>query len=885
MGIDAPRPGLSWTLVSEGRNRRQSAYELIVSDDKAAILQLKGNMWATGKVTTDRSLHIEYNGKPLQSFTRYFWRVRVYDQDGNASPWSSPQWFETAMLHAGDWKALWIGDGRKSFTKDEDFYQDDPMPLFRRVFYTGKKVASARLYICGLGYYEARINGRKIGDHVLDPGWTNYSKQLLYSVYDVTAAVHHGANAMGIMLGNGWYNPLPLRMWGSRNLRDALTTGMPCVKAQLRIVFTDGTVQTLVTDKGWKTMPGPVIRNSVYLGEHYDARLEQPGWAVPGTKAFKGQKDAVTVKGPSGKLTVQTQPPVKIIKVIRPVSMAEPKPGIYVFDMGQNFSGVARIHVHGPQGTTIVLRYGEDKYKDGNINVMTSVAGQIKNGNGGAGAPRIAWQEDRYTLKGKGHETWAPSFTFHGFRYIEVSGWPGKPSLQDIEGLCMSADVEPAGTFGSSNPMFNRLSRNIRWTFRNNMFSVQSDCPAREKFGYGGDLFCTCNAFMFDFNMANFYRKTLQDDVNDQRSGGGFTETAPYVGIADSGPGDHSGPMGFQLSFPYLMEQLYNFYGDKRLIAQYYKAFRREVEFLREHTENYLSDADLGDHESLDKPSKAFTASAFYYHHVKLIAAFAKLLGKKADAERYGALENRIRQAIIRRFYTAGTGKFDSASQSAQAFGLWYGLVVGQEKKKSLDILLDNIDRHDVHLTTGIFGTKMLLDLLRREDRNDVAYRIADQRTFPGWGYMIDHGATTLWETWAYSDNVYSQDHPMFGSVNEWFYRSLLGINPGAPGFKKIIIKPQPAGDLTYAQGSYLSVRGPITSSWKIAGSRFQLQIRIPANTTAEVWLPAASDKHITESGKPVSGIPGIAFQRMEGNYAVFNIGSGEYRFETDYRK
>jgi alpha-L-rhamnosidase len=449
----------------------------------------------------------------------------------------------------------------------------------------------------------------------------------------------------------------------------------------------------------------------------------------------------------------------------------------------------------------------------------------------------------------------------------------------------MSSDVEQAGAFVSSNPMFNRLFKNIQWTFRNNMFSVQSDCPAREKFGYGGDLFCTCDAFIYDFNMAGFYRKTLQDDANDQRPEGGFTETAPYVGIADSGPGDQSGPLGFQISFAYLIKQLYDFYGDKQLIVKYYDALKRQVEFLRKHTENYLSDADLGDHESLERPTKAFTASAFYYHHVKLIAEFAKLLGKTSDAEMYSALAGKIRAAVIRRFYSADTGKFDTGTQSAQAFGLWYGLVTGGEKKASMHILLDDIDRHDGHITTGIFGTKMLLDVLRREGRNDVAYRMADQRTFPGWGYMIEHGATTLWETWAYSDNVYSQDHPMFGSVNEWFYRSLLGINAGAPGFKKMMIKPQPAGDLTFVKGSYLSVRGRITSDWKIKGHRFSLHVEIPANTTAEVWLPASDSSHITEGDKPVKDIRDITLQRMEKGYAVFHVGSGEYRFESDYRK
>ncbi|MEO6707057.1 MAG: family 78 glycoside hydrolase catalytic domain, partial [Ginsengibacter sp.] len=745
-----------------------------------------------------------------------------------------------------DWQAKWIGEGNKQVTKEEDFYKDDPMPLFQKLFHTSKKVASARLYICGLGYYEAYINGEKVGDHMLDPGWTNYEKQNLYAVYDITKYIRQGTgtNIAGVMLGNGWYDLLTLRMWGSRNLREALVTGSPCLKAQLRITYADGSVTTSGTDETWQTMPGPVIRNSVYLGEHYDARLEQQGWSEPSKSPgkFHNLKSAVIVKGPSGKLTAQIQPPIKITKVVHPVGVREPAPGVYVFDMGQNFAGVARIHVQGPAGTTVRLRYGEDKYPDGNINVMTSVAGQIKKGNGGPGAPGIAWQEDNYILKGTGVETWSPRFTFHGFRYVEVTGWPGKPTLKDIEGLRMNTDVEETGTFTSSNSMFNKLFENIQWTFKSNIFSVQSDCPAREKFGYGGDMFCTAEAFIYNFNMADFYRKVVQDYANDQRPLGGFTETAPYVGIADSGPGDNSGPLGFQINFSFLIKQLYDFYGDKRVIETYYDTFKRQVKFLQDSANNNLyTDADLGDHETLDAKSVGLTASAFYYHHVKLIAEFADILGKNQDAKSYSALAKEIKEAILHKYFSAESGQFDNGTQSAQAFGLWYGWVEGKEKEKAFDLLLDNINKHGGHLSTGIFGTKMLLDVLGSNNKNEVAYRIANQRDFPGWGHMMAHGASTLWETWAYSDNKYSQNHPMFGSVCEWFYRSLLGINSAAPGFKKIIIKPQPAGDLTSAKGSYSSIRGRIASNWSISGERFKLEVEIPANTTAEIWIPNKS--------------------------------------------
>ncbi len=879
LGIDIAVPRFSWTFASGARNQSQSAYELMVSDSEKDIRRLKGNVWSTGKTGSPQNIQIAYGGSPLKSFTRYYWRVRVYDKDGNASGWSNPAWFETAMLSANDWQAAWIGDGKSLPVKDEDFYKDDPAPVLRKIFETRKKVTSARLYISGVGYYEACMNGTKIGDHVLDPGWTAYRNQVLYTTYDVTGQVRKGKNVLSVMLGNGWYNPLPLRMWGTWNLREELAIGSSCVKGELHITYSDGSSEVIPTDETWQVAPGAILRNSVYTGEHYDARLEKD-WSNPEGKIEGG--NVVKVTGPTGALTAQIQPPVKLIKVIKPVSISESKPGVYLFDMGQNFAGVARIRVKGPAGTRVVLRYGEDKYKDGNINVMTSVAGQIKSGNGGPGAPTIAWQEDSYTLKGEGVETWAPQFTFHGFRYIEVTGWPGKPTIDDIEGLCLSADVATVGEFSSSNSMFNRLLENIRWTFRSNLFSVQSDCPAREKFGYGGDMFCTTNAFSFNYDMANFYRKIIQDNVNDQRPLGGITETTPYMGIADKGLGDGSGPLCFQVGFPYLMAHLYEFYGDKRVLEEYYAALDKQVRFIASHAKGDLISVDLSDHESLDAKPEKLTASAFYYYHVKLIAEFAAALGKTDDAAKYGALAQAIKKAIMANMFDAATGTFDNATQSAQAFGLWFDFTDGKDREAAFDALVKAVENRKGHLSTGIFATKMMFDVFRRDDRNDMAYSIANQRDFPGWGYMIENGATTLWETWAYSDNTYSQNHPMFGSISEWFYRSLLGINPAAPGFGKIIIKPQPAGDLTYAKGSYRSIRGLIGSEWRMDKGKFYLKVEIPVNTTAEIWILSATGE-ITESGKPVGQHHDITKVKTEGKYTVLAVGSGKYSFETGY--
>jgi alpha-L-rhamnosidase len=762
-----------------------------------------------------------------------------------------------------------------------NFYKDDPMPLLKKNFSTNKQVASARLYISGAGYYEACINGKKVGDHILDPGFTTYRKEVLYSTYDVTNFLKTGSNIVGVMLGNGWYNPLPLRLFGRFNLRDAQQTGRPCVKSQLLIRYTDGSAQTIISDDSWLTTPGPVVRNNVYLGEHYDARLENDSWFTTETN---GWKKAVIVNGPSGTLTAQMQPPIRITKLVKPLRIYEAGNDTFIVDMGQNFAGVARIKIKGQAGKKVSLRYGEDVFKDGRLNYFTTVAGHIKeiwNLKGGPGSPKTAWQQDGYILKGKGTEIWSPRFTFHGFRYVEVTGWPGKPTLNDIEGLRMNSDVAESGSFACSNEMFNKLNEVVKWTFLSNVFSVQSDCPGREKMGYGADIVVTTEAYMYNYDMAHFYRKTVRDFANEQQPDGGITEIAPYTGIADRGYGGESGPLGWQLAFPFVQKKLYEFYGDKEIIEKNYDGIKKQMTFLESKAINGLFHWDISDHESLEPTPEAFSASSFYYHHALLAAEFAAILNQKEDSVKYTKLAERIKGAIVRKFLILNTGRFDLATQAAQLFALWYNL--SPEKEKTTQVLLAELARHKDHVSTGIFATKFMFDFFRETDQNEMAYKIANQKSYPGWGYMLQSGATTLWESWRKPDQN-SQNHPMFGSISEWFYRSLLGINAAAPGFEKIIIKPQPAGDLKWAKGSYESVRGSITSDWKKRGKQFHLHVSIPANTTAEVWIPATVNDTITESEKALKS-QNLKVARYENGYAVILISSGSYSFTRNRLK
>jgi len=872
LGIDALKPRFAWNyFITTQRNQLQSAYELIVSDDSIDIARQKGNVWTTGKVISSQNIQVTYEGKQLRPFTKYYWCVKVYNQNGEASDWSDISTFETAMIYANDWKAKWISDGSSQPAKEEDYYKEDRMPLFRKTFTADKAVQSARLYISGLGYYEAYLNSSKIGDHVLDPGFTTFKKEVLYAVYDITNMIKNGQNCIGVMSGNGWYNPLPLKLFGKWDLRDYQQTGRPCVKAEIHIQYNDGSTAVIVTDNTWKTAPGPIVRNSVYLGEHYNATLEQPNWDnINADKAT--WKNAVVTNGPSGTLAAQMQPPVTITRIIKPVNISQPAKDMFVVDMGQNFAGVARIRVQGKRGQKITLRYGELIYSDGKLNVMTAVTTQIKNSNGGPGAPKIAWQEDSYTCKGEGVETWQPRFTFHGFRYIEVTGWPGILNKEDIEGLRMNSNVQPVGSFACSNNMFNQLHEAIQWTFLSNIFSVQSDCPTREKMGYGADIAVTSGAYIYNYNMAPFYSKSVNDFANEQRPGGGITELAPFTGIADKGYGDSSGPLGWELAFPFLQKQLYDFYGDVHIIQANYFPLQRQIQFLQSKAQNNLFYDDISDHEALNEKPVAFTASAFYYQHAVLAADFAGILHKTADSLAYAELAASIKKTIRDTFYH-GNGQLANSTQSAQLFGLWHGL--SPNPPASFAILHDSITKRNGHLSTGIFATQMLFDVLRNNNRNDIAYTIANKRDFPGWGYMLANGATTLWETWAPSDNVYSQNHPMFGSVDEWFYRSLLGINGAAPGFRKIIIKPQPAGDLTWAKGSYTSVSGIISSAWKIENDTFNLEVSIPVNTTATIYVPCKTNATVYESGKAINSL------KHENGYAVAEVGSGEYLFSV----
>ncbi len=894
LGIDVAKPRLSWILQSAERGQAQTAYQVLAATAPAVLARDQGDLWDSGRVESAESLGIAYAGPALHSGQRVHWKVRVWDRDGRAGDWSEPAWWEMGLLHSGDWRGQWIGTPGERPERPEDFYRDNPAPLLRREFDLAKPIRRARAYASGLGYYELRLNGQRVGDHLLDPAWTSYGKRVFYSTYDVTELLRAGRNAVGLMLGNGWYNPLPMKMWGRFNLREALTVGPPRAILHLEIEYEDGTRESIGTDTAWRAGEGPILRNSVYLGEVYDARRESAGWDLPGFDDGDWPV-AVTVSEPVGPLQAQPLPPIRVTAALKPVAVSEPSAGVYIFDMGQNFAGRVRFRVKGPAGTRIALRYGELLYPDGTLNPMTGVTGQIKQpGLGGPGAPDVAWQQDVYILKGGDAEVYEPRFTFHGFRYVEVTGHPGRPALDALEGQRMGSDVRQVGTFACSHEPFNSLQKITEWTLLSNLFSVQSDCPHREKFGYGGDIIVSCEMAMLNFDMATFYAKTVRDHADAARDNGGLTATAPFVGIADDGLAEGVGPIGWASVHPVLLWQLHQYYGDRELMAEQYEVAKRWVEFLESKAEDHVISVCIGDHETLAPKTVALTSTAFYYHNVDLLARIARTLGRAADAERYAALAKTIREAFNARFLEADTGRYDLATQAAQAFALYMDLVPsGELRGKSLEVLVrDILDGHNGHLSTGIFGTKYMLEALTRLDRADVAHTLVSREDFPGWIHMLRGGATTLWEHWEFSDNTYSHNHPMFGSVSEWFYKALAGIRPAADavGFDRIVIRPNIVGDLTWARGAYESIRGRVACGWRLADGKLELDVVVPVGATATVYVPVRPGSRVTEDGRPVagkagttdgaSGIPGVLRTSITApGREVLQVQSGEYKF------
>jgi len=766
--------------------------------------------------------------------------------------------------------AVWIRDGRALPGSDSLFYLDQPAPLFRKEFKSVTNIDSAKLWITAAGYYKATINGKPAGRNVLDPAWTDFSKRIYYAEYDVDSLLDEGDNCLGVTLGNGFYNPLPLRKWGHRNLRNDLTVGKPAFIAKLIIYYRNGTTKIIVSDPSWKYAYGPLMKNSVYIGVLYDARNEIKDWNLPGFDD-RFWMHAQEGNGPGGRLQKAFFPPVRVTREIEPVEIFTHKPGICIVDMGVNFTGTYKIKLSGNRGDTIVFRFGERLYEDGQLNPMTTVAGQIKGkGIGGPGAPDIAWQTDRYVL-GDTTAWFSPGFTYHTFRYMEITGLDFEPQKEDITGLFLHSNVAGRNHFTSSSQLLNAIQDATQRTFRANLVSVQSDCPAREKFGYGGDLNATSESFIYNFDMQAFYRKTVYDWV-DAMNDSVFIDTAPYTGIKYCG-------ISWESAFLLTQYVLYLYYNDTAMVREMYPLDQMWMEKAARIHPGGVVDEGLSDHESLEPVPVQLTGTCHYLQCARIMKKFASVMGDLAAEKKYERLAQKLQSLVKEEFWDRPvTGEINR--QTLFATLLYHGIIPSNESEIARDSLIKAIQNGPSgHFTTGIFGTKYILESLSEYGSPGLVFDIVNSSGFPGWGYMIHRGATTLWETWKESDNTYSNCHPMFGSVSEWFYRWLGGIRPDPenPGFRKFTIHPSFPEGLQFVDCTYHSPFGPIVSNWqKEEPGMVRFEITIPEGTTAHVILPASPSQEIMiESGDPgfnpdtVAGIQTGNFSLNGGDYII----------------
>jgi alpha-L-rhamnosidase len=852
MGIDVRQPRLAWVLRHSERAQKQTAYQVLVASRPELLGENKGDVWDSGKVASEESAHVVYAGKPLASGRRYFWKVRTWDAQDSPSPYSLPARFDTGLLEPRDWKGQWISGGGQ----------------LRKEFELGGSIVRARAYISALGYYELRLNGRKVGRNVLDPGWTTYDKRNLYVTSDVSSLLKPGKNAVGVVLGDGW--AVPPKRYGPPI---ATQYSAPAFLLQLNVELEGGKQISVVSDTTWKAERGPIIENSIYDGETYDARLETPGWDVAGfdDSSWRATQAA---KSPGGTLSAQMMPPIRVVDTIVPKSMTNPRPGVYVYDMGQNFTGWARIRVRGPRGTKVTLRYAELVYDDGMINRETI---------------RRAKARDTYFLRGEGLEVYEPRFTYHGFRYVELTGFPGTPSLETLRGRLVHTAVEPTGSFVASEPILNKIQSIIRWGQSTNLHSVPTDCPQRdERMGWMGDAQVTAEEAMLNFDMAAFYTNFVRDIRDVQGEDGTITDTVPHkYGRRPADP-------AWGTAYPLICWYMYQQYGDRRILEENYEGLKKYVEFLRSRAENnILRYSYYGDWVAVEQTPGELVSAAYYFYDVDLLAKMAAVLGRTDDAQSYSKLAGEIKEAFNREFLDSKSGNYANGTQTANTMPLYLDIVPKDQRGRVMgNLTRDIVYRHNTHVTTGFIGVKYLFPLLTRAGRSDLAYELATQTTYPSWGYMISNGATTLWELWQNKTgpSMNSHNHPMFGSVGAWFYQALGGINAETPGYGKIRIQPQMARDLDWASASVETVRGTVTCSWRRSPGTATVEVTIPVNSTATVVIPKpeeASDllvregeRAVWENGKYVAGVPGVSgASQGDGGDVVIEVGSGQYSF------
>ncbi len=874
-GITVLSPRFSWTLKGDGRNRFQSEYQLIVSSSEEKLKQNEGDIWNTGKVVSNATNQIEYGGANLISKENYFWKVKVWDEQGQESKWSTTSSFSMGLLSFSDWKGLFISHDVGYDTTDKyDSLYLPPARYLRKSFTANKKVRRATAYTTALGLYELRLNGSKVGNAYFLPGWTDYNKRLYYQTFDITDQIMQGENVVGAVIADGWYAGyigygLFVRLDKVREFYGV----NPSFMGQLQIEYEDGTSETIASDTSWKSNEGAIREADILMGETYDARLEHSGWDTAGYDDVNWKSPKVYTY-PKGKLEAHPGTLVTITERLNPIEMTQPSDGTYVFNLGKNFAGIAELKVKGDKGTKVQLRFGEILKRDGHIETENL---------------RLARATDTYILKGEGDEVWQPKFTYHGFQYVEVTGFPGKPTLDAISGIVLSSIDTNASSFSSSNAMNNILFENIKTTQSANFFEIPTDCPQRdERLGWTGDAQTYMRSATYNADVAAFMTKFLVDLDDAQLWYGAYPNFAPFP---YSRPNQYSPAwMDAGIIIPYNMYKVYN---DSRILEFMYEGMEKFMRFQEDASTDFIRPGggnNWGDWLSVnEQTSHDYIGASYYGYDAQLMIEMAQALNKEDDVEKYTKLFENIKKAFAEK-YILENGHTTEDTQTTYALALYFDLYPEDLAEKGAARLAEKIVNNGFKFSSGFLGTKHVMLALSKYGYNDIAYKVYQQKDYPSWGYSIENGSTSIWERWnSYTKNdsensnlnanMNSFSHYAFGSVAEWMFLHAVGIDSEDSGYRNIIIRPAISKEMDFIKGSYESINGVISSAWNWKGNRLNMDIKIPANTKAKVYIPTSKASAIIENNKPISKNPEIKVLNTNESETIIEIGSGVYSF------
>jgi alpha-L-rhamnosidase len=880
IGIDVLNPRLSWELMSEEKDKSQSAYKILVASTLELLHDNKGDLWETDKVLSSQSIHIPYDGKILKSRQQCYWKVMVWDEKGGVSDWSEAALWEMSLLDENDWTASWIEAPRiyqwhpfqierGSAKRDAPKIYYEAAPYLRKDFNIEKPVAKARAYISGMGLYELSINGNKIGDHVLDPTFTNFDKRVHYVTYNVTSQLQQGKNSLGVLLGNGWYNLDSRAVWG---FNKAPWKDRPTCLLQLEIEYNDGSIVKVVSDKSWKAAPSPIVYNDIRQGEKYDATKEIADWDKPGFDDSKWTE--VRIKpGPVGKLKAQMIPANKVNREFQPTLVTMPKPGVYVVDMGQNMAGWIQLKVKGKAGDVVRMKFAE----------MLDEKGMVDQFNINRHHRDNEFQVAEYKLKGSGEETWEPRFTYFGFQYVQIEGYPGKLTKNDITAKVVHTSFEQAGSFTCSNETINKIHHASEWSYISNFLGYPTDCPQREKNGWTGDAHLSAETGILTFKPQMAYTKWLYDCQDAQKESGllpGIVPTSGWgynLGITSTGYGP-----AWDGAYIWVPWYLHLYSGDTQVLRTHYENMKKGIAFMKNNSKDNILDVGLGDWVYINSYApRALTSTACYYDLTLKVSQIATLLGKKEDALSYSELAANIKEAFNKVFYKSNEKTYANNEQTSLAAALYFKLVPPDDVKEVAAILENTILKNDGLLDCGVLGAKWIPHALSDNGYEDLAYKIATNKRYPGWGFWLEHGATTLWEDFNIKSSDNSLNHMFFGDIVHWCYKELAGIrpDPNMVGFKHFYIKPYFEESLDFVKADHDCLFGKIRSEWKRKDGNIDMLIEVPANTTATIVLPKGV---LQVNDKPARASQEIKNFKLESNSQLFELGSGIYNLHLN---